>query len=190
MEQISFKEKDPWTYYIAEYMVWSFRVICYCVNFFVFMGFRRAIPTSGLTFFVYDIVFLIYSIIGLSIVEWFFKNAYNPSYKELELTENEQVYRIEGERIILSCICFCVVTFILTIPAAYLVLDVQFSYIALGLFGGLWAGAFNLFGVILLVIQNKETGKRSSILCVIGGILLFLPLGYILSGIYVYLKSI
>ena len=186
MDQIITKKRDLWTYFWAEYMVWSNRIICYCINSFLFSAFGGALPTETLGPFLYDVTAFFYSIVGLYLVEMFFKKVHNPSYKGFDLTEEEQLHRTLSERIIFSCITFCVLNFALAIQMVFLVETVNKLFILLGALGGFAAGLFNFFGIILLVVRNKETGELLRGLCVIGGLFLLVPISYILYALYSY----
>jgi len=188
LDQIITKKRDSWTYFWGEYMVWSSRIICYCINSFLFSAFRGALPTETLGPFLYDLAAFFYSIVFLYFIEIFFKKVHNPSYKNLDLTEEEQRHRTLSERIIFSCITFCVLNFALAILMVFLVETVNKLFILLGAMGGFAAGLFNFFGIILLVVRNKETGELLRVLCVIGGLSLLGPISYILYALYSYWK--
>ena len=182
------KNRDSWTYFWAEYMVWSSRIICYCVNAFLFSAFRGALPTGTLGPLLYDLAAFFYSIGVLYFIEIFFKKVHNPSYKNLDLTEEEQRHRTLSERIIFSCITFCVLNFALAMLMVFVVKTVNKKFILLGAMGGFAAVLFNFFGIILLVVRNKETGELLRGLCVIGGLFLLGPISYILYALYSYWK--
>jgi len=169
-------------------MVWSSRIICYCVNCYLFSAFRESLPTGTLGPFLYDLSAFFYSIFGLYLVERFFNRIHNPSYKKSDLTEEEQHHKTLSERIILSCITFCVLNFALAIFTVFLVETFNKLFIVLGAVGGFAAGLFNFFGIILLVLRNNETGERMAGHCVIGGLFLLAPISYILYALFSYGK--
>jgi len=169
-------------------MVWSSRIICYCINSFLFSAFRGALSTGTLGIVLYDIAAFFYSIAVLYFIEIFFKKVHNPSYKDFDLTEDEKKHRTLSERIIFSCITYCVLNFALAMLMVFLVGTVNKLFIVLGAVGGFAAGLFNFFGIILLVVRNKETGELLRGLCVIGGLFLLGPISYILYALYSYWK--
>ncbi len=181
-------KQNSWNDFWAEYMVWSSRIICYCINSYLFSAFRGALPTTILGRFLYDLAAFFYSIVGLYLIETFFKKVHNPSYKDFDLSDEERLHRTLAERIIFSCITFCLINFVLAIQMAFLVETVNKKRLLLGAMGGFAAGLFNFFGIILLVAQNKETGERLGVQCVMGGLFLLPPIGYILYALYSYCK--
>jgi hypothetical protein len=189
--KIDIKEQDPRTYNIVEYMLWSFRVICYCINFNIFSALGQGIRTGRLSPFIYDLALWIYSIACFAMVEWFFRRVYNPSYKRFKLTQTERIYKLEGERIIFSSICFCIINIFLVVPVAiFFEIDMNPFHWFLGPFLGMISGFFNLIGVLFLLAKNTKTGEPMGSLRRIGGILLLVPLGFVLYTIYFFLKSI
>ena len=184
------KKRDSWTYFWAEYMVWSSRILCYCVNAFFFGAFKGALPKDGLDLFLYDIAAFFYSIIILYFIELFLKKVHNPSYQDLNLTEEEQHHRTLSERIIFSCIIYCVLNFMLAMLMIFLVGKVDKLFILTGIMGGSAAFLCNFFGIVLLVIRDNKTGELLGGYCVIGGLFLLVPISYLVYALYLYGKSL
>lgn len=183
------KKRVSWTNFWAEYMVWSSRALCYCVNNFIFEAFRGALPKTDLGLFAYDIAAFSYSVIILYFIELFLNQVHNPSYQDFNLTEEEQHHRTLSERIIFSCIIFCVLNFILAMLMAFLVGRGDKLLILTGTMWGFAALLCNFFGIVLLVMRSKKTGELSSGSCVIGGLFLVFPISYVLYVLYSYCKS-
>jgi len=177
-------DRNAWDYFWAGFMVWALRLVCYFSNV-LFWDAMKASLDAGLQIpLLSDIVLWIYSILGFEFIATTVRRKFNPAYEGLNLAREAYKNRVSRERLIITCWVFCGVNFACG-SLATMAIHGAFSYLLLaGLFGLLGASLFVMFGCVLMVVRNVNTGEHDTLFTVFGFLFLLPPAGYILFMFY------
>ena len=161
-------------------MVGSLRLVCYFSNV-LFWDLMKGSLDAGMQIpLLSDIVLWTFSILGFELIEKTVRRKFNPAYESLSLSREAYDYRVSRERLLIACWIFCGVNFA-SGSLASLAVHGEFSTLALaGLFGLLGASMFIMFGCVLMVVRNANTGEHNPVFTVFGFVCLLPPAAYII----------
>ena len=171
---------DRWDSFWTGYMVWVLRIVCYFTNFLFFDPLQRISDSYSVPPLVFDTGLLAYSILILAIIERVIQKRFNPKYEHLSMTQEDLSYRVEKERLLLSCFSFSGINFTVGVTIGFMIDAQEIKYPVIGLFAIIGSVMLVFIGVVTLVGRNIDTNKRMPMLFPVGITALMLPTIFIL----------
>jgi len=171
---------DRWDRFWSSYMVWVLRTVCYFTNFLFFDPLQRISSNHSVHPLVFDAGLLTYRILILAIIEKVIQKRFNPKYAHLSMTQEQLSYRVENERLLLSCFSFSGINFIAGLIVGFMIDVQEIEYPVIGLFAIIGSVISVFIGIVTLVGRDNDTNKPMPKVFPIGIVAFMLPTIFIL----------